>query len=197
MKRSYLFLDAARGGYKAILSANEAVVTLEHDCLYTHPEERKLLQEVAPYLYAADAALLNWFALNGWGNAWGWLFESALDFNSCLQHFRQFILAQKAGGDKMFFRFYDPRVLKAFLPVCDRKQITDFFGPVQRILLEGDTKELAMEFTQADGMLKQRVLQASAVVGLPPAAASEPAEEVRARRRIIIEDDLAGPRNIN
>ena len=44
-------------------------------------------------------------------------------------------------GQTFFFRFYDPRVLRAFLPTCSPSQLTDFFGPVRAMIVESEGGE--------------------------------------------------------
>lgn len=43
------------------------------------------------------------------------------------------------GEDKemFYFRFYDPRVLRTYLPTCTQKECREFFGPIRSIFAEG------------------------------------------------------------
>ena len=43
-----------------------------------------------------------------------------------------------AKGKDMYFRLYDPRVLRVFLPTCTPDELTDFFGPIGTFLIESD-----------------------------------------------------------
>ena len=36
----------------------------------------------------------------------------------------------------MLFRFYDPAILRAFLPTCDASQLAAMFGPIEAYLIE-------------------------------------------------------------
>jgi hypothetical protein len=36
-----------------------------------------------------------------------------------------------------YFRFYDPRVLRAVLPLCSARQAVEMFGDVRCFLMEG------------------------------------------------------------
>ena len=53
----------------------------------------------------------------------------------------------------LYFRFYDPRVLRIFLPTCDRKQIVEFFGPVQAFICEQDEEGHFKRYTHNKGEL--------------------------------------------
>jgi hypothetical protein len=44
-------------------------------------------------------------------------------------------------GQRLVFRYFDPRVLRVFLPVCTPAEKNDFFGPVYRFFIEGRTIE--------------------------------------------------------
>ena len=39
---------------------------------------------------------------------------------------------------KAYFRFYDPRVLRTFLPVCDAEQTTAMFAAVSAFVAESE-----------------------------------------------------------
>ncbi len=73
----------------------------------------------------------------GWGDSWGVFLTSSSTFAAVRQHFRRFIMVRHPDGDAMFFRFYDPRTARAFLPACSRKELQQFFGPIRSLLIEG------------------------------------------------------------
>jgi hypothetical protein len=45
-------------------------------------------------------------------------------------------MAQLPDGKIVYFRFYDPRVLRAYLTTCTDDEIRTFFGPVHRLVME-------------------------------------------------------------
>ena len=53
----------------------------------------------------------------------------------------------------MYFRFYDPRVFRMFLPTCDETQLRDFFGGVDFFIAEGESQSTAEVWSLADGKL--------------------------------------------
>ncbi|HEX9513134.1 MAG TPA: DUF4123 domain-containing protein [Puia sp.] len=81
------------------------------------------------------------------------LVESNADINALSAHLRKFIY-QTIDGREYFFRFYDSRVLKKFLPTCDKDQVLEFFGPVMQFIAGGDTREEAIRFRHDSGVLK-------------------------------------------
>jgi hypothetical protein len=102
--------------------------------------------EVAPYLVQLDpgSKFTEWLLDTGWGNHWGIFALSQLDFQSIRYHFRSLTRVYDETGQRyLFFRFYDPRVLQIFLPTSLETQLTEFFGPVDYYLAEGEpTMEL-------------------------------------------------------
>ena len=47
---------------------------------------------------------------------------------------------------KVLFRFYDPRVLRVFLPTCTPKEVLEFFGPIKRYVLEGEEPTVILQY---------------------------------------------------
>ena len=52
------------------------------------------------------------------------------------QSFRKINMVQKPSGNAVFFRYYDPRVLRTYLPTCEPDEIKTVFGPVKEIVME-------------------------------------------------------------
>lgn len=75
---------------------------------------------------------------DGWGKSWGVYLTSARPFDEVRKHLRQFLMAQLRGGKQVYFRFYDPRVLRAFLPSCTPEESVRFFGPIRCFCFEAD-----------------------------------------------------------
>lgn len=107
--------------------------------LYDGPEAEKLV-EVAPYLVqlSSRSALLAALIGEQWGNSWGVFALALTDFKSLRRHLRRFLMVQDARGKDMYFRYYDPRVLRVFLPTASAAELGDFFGPVSGFVIEGE-----------------------------------------------------------
>jgi hypothetical protein len=105
---------------------------------------------VAPHLVELD--LKSEFTtrfLSHWGRSVGILLQSSASFNDVRKHLRKFLLVKDEAGVKCRFRFYDPRVLRAFLPVCTADEATEFFGPVVRFFGEGRFGTTLLVFTRS------------------------------------------------
>jgi hypothetical protein len=92
-----------------------------------------MLEDVAPHLVTVDlhSGFARWFARH-WGGNHGILLQSRASFEELRKHFRHFLMVKDEAGKKYRFRFYDPRILRAFLPACTPDEVRQFFGPIER-----------------------------------------------------------------
>lgn len=105
------------------------------------------LWDVAPYLVPIDPHsdyLEHW--ARRWGSSAGILLVTAADENALLVHLRRIFVVEDEEGQEYFFRFYDPRVLRAFLPTCSEDQLEEFFGPIEQFIVEDDQEETLQRF---------------------------------------------------
>lgn len=111
-------------------------------------EAAQYMHDVAPWLvtFPADHPFLEHWAAH-WGRNAGILFWSHEPHSTVLRHLRTIFITRDDSGQEYFFRFYDPRVLQAFLPTCDATQLKEFFGPIRAFLLEGDKKSECLIFS--------------------------------------------------
>ena len=153
----YLLQNAARMGRNFDIFREK---DCHYDCLY-EDRSRDDLAAVAPYLVTvADGKdLWSWVTESGFGNSWGIFMNAAAGFEDILNHFRKFVVVKTANGGEQYFRFYDPRVLKVFLPACNESQVIDFFGPVESFIAEGSIKEEAIEYRHQNGVLQQKKVE--------------------------------------
>ena len=109
-------------------------------------------------LVPPQSRLLDVLIKDGWNHGWGFYLAAAVDFESTLRHWRPFVTLHNRSGQPVTFRFWEPRVLRAIVPAMPPREAADFFGPVSRLLVEGDKPEVAVEFTLAPGGVNQRAL---------------------------------------
>jgi hypothetical protein len=105
------------------------------------------LHDVAPYLvqFPKHSALLPKIVDKGWGKNWGFFFTSAETFGQLRQHFKNLLTVETEEGKPLYFRYYDPRILRLFLPTCNAEESRRFFGPVDRFIVE-ENAETALYF---------------------------------------------------
>jgi pSer/pThr/pTyr-binding forkhead associated (FHA) protein len=111
-------------------------------------ENAKSLIQFAPYLVAfpKDSKLLPKVVKSGWGNSWGVFLTSGHAFMDIFYHIRHFLTANLPTGKQLYFRFYDPRVLRLYLPSCTPQEGEEFFGPISTVLMEAEDPAEALEF---------------------------------------------------
>ncbi len=122
----YAILDAARDVkiLALLLQYKE-----EHQSLYEGQEGAELAQ-VAPYLVKLkkDSALLDTLVREGWGQSWGVYLTTPNEFADVRRHLRHFLEVKLPDGKQVYFRFYDPRVLRTYLPTCTPEETNQFFN---------------------------------------------------------------------
>lgn len=152
----FAILDAARD-----IRILALLVHHKEECqsLYEGPEGATLAQ-VAPYLVrlAPDSKLMEALVKEGWGKSWGVYFTCAGEFQEIRRHLRHFLQVKLPDGEQVYFRFYDPRVMRIFLPTCVAPEVTQFFGPIKRYVVEGEEPDQLWEFTTMGRGAEKRVL---------------------------------------
>lgn len=99
-------------------------------CLF-QGEAREEMWALAPYLFAITPRLLQWIRDDLWSRPWGVLLASSGGMEAVFHHLRRFLIVRDPAGETMYFRFYDPRVLPAYLDSCTPGEIARFFGPAE------------------------------------------------------------------
>ena len=119
----------------------------EHDCLFSGRLD-PALRTAAPYLVRLlpGSALCESLIEQGWGRAWGLYVAARGDLHQVRRHLRSFLRVETEDRKKLFFRYYDPRVLRAFLPTCDATQLRQIFGPIERFDMEAPDSTNLLRF---------------------------------------------------
>jgi hypothetical protein len=133
--RLYAVIDAARAP-RAVQLLEESVDP--YNSLYDG-EAGRAHDDVAPYLVQlrSDSWLLERLVREGFGDAWGIYLVSDAGFDAVRRHLRQFLMVEAEGEERrLFFRFYDPRVLRTFAEVITPEQRNEFMKDLDVILYE-------------------------------------------------------------
>lgn len=141
----YAVLDAAR---EATVVERLKAAGEPHASLYDGAEGEEL-SVYGPWLVKLDPdkPLLEALVRDGWGGSWGVYLACGQPFADVRRHLRKFLLVKLPDGRQVCFRYYDPRVLRTYLPTCNADEVTAFVGPLDRYLAESvDDREL-LEFT--------------------------------------------------
>jgi hypothetical protein len=91
------------------------------------------LERRAPHLvrleYEKDR-LTDLLLSSAWGQSWGVFLRADTNLQKLRTHLRKFLIVADEGGRRLLFRYYDPRVLRVFLPTCTADQLDVLYGPV-------------------------------------------------------------------
>jgi pSer/pThr/pTyr-binding forkhead associated (FHA) protein len=104
------------------------------------------------------ARLLDVLVKDGWNHGWGFYCTSAAGIVEVCAHFRNFVTLYTPAGTPMTFRFWDPRVLRASVPAFLAQEAVDFFGPLTRLVVEGEKAEMAVEYSLGPRGVKHQSL---------------------------------------
>lgn len=83
---------------------------------------------VAPYLARVDVALLRWMYEQLWESQWGIFVFAQVPLMDLYDHLRRFLVVTLPDEKNWFLRYYDPRVLPAFLSTCNDQEWKAFLG---------------------------------------------------------------------
>jgi hypothetical protein len=121
----------------------------DHVCLY-RGELEPGLAEAAPYLIQLkpNFEFSNWLIENGQGKHWGIFAQSYADLRTLRRHFRSFLTVHDERGRPLLFRYYDPRVMRKYLPTCNAKELALVFGSVESYLVEDEDAVSMLRFTR-------------------------------------------------
>lgn len=156
----YMILDGARLEHQLPQAKKRSS---DHVSLYKG-KAGKNLDSVAPYVFdLSDRSeeFRSWMLQFGWGRSWGIFVGSTYSMIDLQDHFRRFLMVRDEDGKQMYFRFYDPRVLRVFLPSCDVGQLEEMFGQVvSHFFCEDENPNYVLDFTFDNGKLKSKRVKA-------------------------------------
>jgi pSer/pThr/pTyr-binding forkhead associated (FHA) protein len=144
----FALLDAAQGD-RVMELLRESVEA--YTCLF-EGTRGAVMEEAAPYLVELPeaSALLERLVQEGWGKSWGVYLVSRRPLAEIRRHFRKILFVKEEDSRRdMYFRFYDPRVLRAFLPSCTARQTEEMFGDIETFLIEGEEGDV-FKFTRGE-----------------------------------------------
>jgi hypothetical protein len=114
------------------------------------------LEMAAPYLvqlYQDDK--FTDFLLEQWGKSVCIYLRCDIGLNDLRRHLRGFLRVKDTSGRMMLFRYYDPRVMRVYLPTCGPGELDTVFGPIQAYIMESQDAKKLLEFQVERRKLKQ------------------------------------------
>jgi len=141
-----LFADPAAHVYAVLdgaaipgLLAKAQECHVEPVCLY-RGKLTTVLAAAAPYQVTLErgSPFMNWLFQEGWGKHWGVFAVSRTDWRPMREHLCSLTQVYDPDYQPIYFRYYDPRVLRVYLPTCDAGELRTVFGPIARLLCEDE-----------------------------------------------------------
>ena len=106
------------------------------------------LAEAAPYLVKLnkDDAFTQWLLKESLESTCCIFAYSDKEFIKLRKHFRSFMKIEDPDGKRLLFRFYDPCVLRAFLPICTPENNNMMFAKVDTYLMLSEKYDELLSF---------------------------------------------------
>jgi hypothetical protein len=83
----------------------------------------------------------------GWGRAWGIFIQSDDSIRTLRRHLRTLLRVKDEAGRYLLFRYYDPRVLRIYLPTCLDLELKSMFGSsITRFCMESEDSDSIISF---------------------------------------------------
>jgi len=123
-------------------------------CLYRGDLEPEL-EFAAPYLVQVDFddRFTQSLIREGWGQSWGVFLKCPGGMERLRKHLRSLLRVQDQAGRKLVFRYYDPRVLRAYLPTCYADELKTVYGAIECFYMEAEDPGQMLEFRVERGKL--------------------------------------------
>ena len=129
----------------------------ENVCLYRGKQEPDMAA-VAPYLVKLeyDHPFTKLVCEQGWGKHWGIFVITPAEINlrDLRNHFRRFLMVYNPDGKLIYFRYYDPRVLRVYLPTCNTEEIEIVFGPISCYITEDEDSSMLLRLSYDDDKVR-------------------------------------------
>jgi Domain of unknown function (DUF4123) len=161
----WMIVDCARDSqriFRFLLACH-----LEYSCLYSGPLSPEL-EMAAPYLVQLECENQDTRRLIelSWSHSWGVFLKTGTSLNKLRRHLRDFLMVRDQEGRRMAFRYYDPRVLRTYLPTCSSEELRTVFGPIESFWTEDqmDTDHI-LEFQLGSGNLIKKTLSLRRTAG--------------------------------
>ena len=150
----YMILDGARHRriYSDLMNSH-----LIYSCLYSGDLTFEL-EVAAPQLVQLEFEdkFTRGLIEKSWGNSWGVFLQSDTRMERLRRHLRTFLRVKTWRGQNLIFRYYDPRILRVYLPTCTTDELQTVFGPIQHFWTESEDADTLLRFTFHRGRLTQQ-----------------------------------------
>jgi len=139
----WMIVDAARD--RRIFSMLLDCFYSDNWCLFSgrlSPE----LELTAPYLVRLEYgnAKTRRFLAQAAGRQWGVFMKCSQRLEDLRRHLRSLLVVRDQTGRELLFRYFDPRVLRVYLPTCTPDELRAVFGDIERFWIEADRSDVML-----------------------------------------------------
>jgi hypothetical protein len=130
------------------------------DCLFSGSAKQDLGDQTAWLADVTDdATALETLVDEGYAKGMLSFLLSPLELKPLIRHLKRFTKVRDPEGTEHFFRFYDPKVMRQYLPVFTASQRDMFFSQIICAIFE-DTRDSTklFRFAATDGALKSEII---------------------------------------
>lgn len=163
--RLYAVVDASRA--PMIIPPALQAMTDKVACLYRGNALEEFGDDTAWVAeMTSDESVLQWLIDKGFGKRWSVFLRTSHALEDVVRHLRKFTVVKDNEGTIHFFRYYDPRTLRQYLPVLTSEQAAVFFKGIECFCCENDLKagEL-LKFRFEGGIVHREVVLPSGGTG--------------------------------
>ena len=125
------------------------------DCLFAGKLD-PALRQASPFVVelAPGDPLSKLWRTQGWGQAWGILLSSNAGLPAVRRRLRHFTLVRLPDGSgPVMFRFWDPRVLRVYMPLVEPSAAADWFTDIDRYIVETEDGTGSIRYALKNGAL--------------------------------------------
>jgi len=93
------------------------------------------------------------------GKHWGIFAHCRRSMTEVRRHCRALLNVYDADGNPLMFRYYDPRVLRRFLPTCNPGELKTLFGELETLFAESEDGNTLTSYSIANNELTETELK--------------------------------------
>jgi hypothetical protein len=156
--RLYAVVDASRA--PMIIPPALQAMTDKVACLYRGNALEEFGDDTAWVAeMTSDESVLQWLVDKGFGKRWSIFLRTSHVLENVVRHLRKFTMVRDSEGTVHFFRYYDPRTLRQYLPVLTAEQAAVFFKGIECFYCENDLKAGEfLRFRFGDGIVRREIV---------------------------------------
>jgi hypothetical protein len=111
----------------------------------------------APYvaILLPGSSFSEWVLSESSGKHWGIFAHCRYSLKEMRRHCRALVNVYDEKGNPLIFRYYDPRVLRKFLPTCTDEEIVTLFGKIETLFAETEDGNTLTAYRLENDKLKQ------------------------------------------